>query len=87
MESRPSAGLSPRELEILELLARNFGNRRIARDLGISVHTVKWHIKEVYRKLDAGSRVEAVLIAFRDGILDGQALFTLQDLDGLAQKD
>lgn len=61
--------LSPREHEVLELVASGLPNKAIARTLGISDHTVKFHVSSVLAKLDAGSRTEAVTIASRTGIL------------------
>jgi len=61
--------LSPREREVLELVAAGLPNKAIARSLGISDHTVKFHVSSVLTKLDAGSRTEAVTIATRQGIL------------------
>lgn len=61
--------LSPREREVLELVANGLPNKAIARSLGISDHTVKFHVSSVLTKLDAGSRTEAVTIATRQGIL------------------
>lgn len=61
--------LSPREREVLELVAAGLPNKAIARSLGISDHTVKFHVSSVLTKLDAGSRTEAVTLATRQGIL------------------
>ncbi len=61
--------LSPREREVLALVASGMPNKAIARSLGISDHTVKFHVSSVLTKLDAGSRTEAVTIATRQGIL------------------
>jgi len=61
--------LSPREREVLGLVASGLPNKAIARALGISDHTVKFHVSSVLTKLDAGSRTEAVTIATRQGIL------------------
>lgn len=61
--------LSPREQEVLALVASGLPNKAIARALGISDHTVKFHVSSVLTKLDAGSRTEAVTIATRQGIL------------------
>lgn len=61
--------LSPREREVLGLVAAGLPNKAIARSLGISDHTVKFHVSSVLTKLDAGSRTEAVTIATRQGIL------------------
>jgi len=61
--------LSPREREVLALVASGLPNKAIARTLGISDHTVKFHVSSVLTKLDAASRTEAVTIATRQGIL------------------
>jgi DNA-binding NarL/FixJ family response regulator len=53
--------LSPREREILELLAAGFPNKEIASRLGVSDNTVRWHLRHVYEKLYVRSRTEAVL--------------------------
>lgn len=61
--------LSSRELEIIRLLARGLTNQEIAQRLVISLATVKWHNGNIYGKLDAGNRTEAVAIARRLGLL------------------
>ncbi|MCC6313388.1 MAG: response regulator transcription factor [Thermomicrobiales bacterium] len=61
--------LSPRELEVLRLVADGLPNKAIARELGISEHTVKFHVGSVLGKLGAGSRTEAVTLATRRGLL------------------
>ncbi len=61
--------LSRREREVLGLVAAGLPNKAIARELGISDHTVKFHVSSLLTKLDAGSRTEAVTIATRRGIL------------------
>ena len=53
--------LSPREHEILELLAQGFPNKEIAHRLGVSDGTVRWHLRHVYDKLHVRSRTEAAL--------------------------
>jgi DNA-binding CsgD family transcriptional regulator len=55
-----SLGLSPRECEILELLASGASNKEIARTLGISPNTVKTHAARVYEKLEVEKRMQAV---------------------------
>ena len=57
------AGLTPREEEILGLIAKGFSNKLIARDLDLSVGTVKVHVKHVLRKLRLKTRVEAAVWA------------------------
>ena len=58
----PFSELTPRESEILELMAEGQGNKLIARNLGISDGTVKLHVKAVLRKLGVHSRVEAAVM-------------------------
>lgn len=55
-----SLGLSPRECEILDLLASGQSNKELARTLGISPNTVKTHVARVYEKLEVGKRVAAI---------------------------
>lgn len=64
-----SGPLSPREQEVLQLVAAGLPNKAIARELGISDHTVKFHVSSLLTKLDAGSRTEAVTVATRRGLL------------------
>jgi len=54
-------GLSPREREILELLAEGFANKQIASRIGLTDGTVRWHLRHVYHKLHVRSRTEATL--------------------------
>ena len=64
----PFADLTPRETEILKLLAEGQSNKVIARNLGISDGTVKLHVKAILRKLNIHSRVEAAVIAVEKGL-------------------
>jgi DNA-binding NarL/FixJ family response regulator len=61
--------LTTREREVLELVAAGLPNKAIARELGISEHTAKFHVGSLLAKLGAGSRTEAVTIATRRGLL------------------
>jgi two-component system, NarL family, response regulator YdfI len=61
--------LSPRESEILNLLAAGLGNKEIAWRLKISDHTVKFHVTSIFNKLSASSRAEAVAIGIRRGLI------------------
>lgn len=63
-------GLSPRELEILNLLARGFSNVEIGELISISRLTVGTHVKNIYRKLEVNSRSEAVFEASSRGIMN-----------------
>jgi len=62
--------LTPRELEVLGLLAEGASNKAIARRLGISVHTAKFHVSSLLDKLDATGRTDAVAHAARIGVLE-----------------
>jgi DNA-binding CsgD family transcriptional regulator len=62
--------LSTRELEVLALLAEGASNKEIARRLGISVHTAKFHVGSLLDKLDAVGRTDAVAHAARRGVLN-----------------
>jgi DNA-binding NarL/FixJ family response regulator len=65
----PSGPLTPRELEVLAAMADGASNKMIARRLGISFHTVKFHVAAILAKLDADSRTEAVAEAARRGLV------------------
>ena len=62
--------LTDRELEVLNLVARGLNNREIARDLYISENTVKNHVRNILEKLQLHSRMEAVMYAVREKLLD-----------------
>ena len=61
--------LTPRETEVLQLLADGLTNKAIAQRLGISDHTVKFHVNAILGKLGAQSRTEAVVRATQHGLL------------------
>lgn len=61
--------LTPREEEVLRLLARGLCNKRIARELGIGTGTVKWHLRSLMLKLDATTRTQAVVAAAQHGLV------------------
>ena len=63
------AAFTPRELEVLGLLAEGASNKAIARALGISVHTAKFHVGSLLDKLDAVGRTDAVAQAARLGVI------------------
>ena len=73
-DSRGAAGphgfdLTPRELDVLALLAEGASNKTIAKQLGISVHTAKFHVGSLLDKLDATGRTDAVAHAARRGVI------------------
>jgi DNA-binding NarL/FixJ family response regulator len=61
--------LTPRELEVLRLLARGLENKEIAAELVIAERTVKFHVSSIQGKLGAGNRTEAVVIAAKQGLI------------------
>jgi NarL family two-component system response regulator LiaR len=60
--------LTPRELEVLKLIARGRSNKRIALELGVAEKTVKTHVGHVLAKLDLTDRTQAALYAVREGL-------------------
>lgn len=67
----PSMVLTPKEREVLELLARNLTNKEIASAMAVGEETVKWHLKNLFGKLDAGTRKHVVRRAVLLGLLEG----------------
>jgi len=61
--------LTPRETEVLRMLAEGLANKQIAARLGISDHTVKFHVAAIFTKLGAGTRTEAVMLGARRGLV------------------
>ncbi|MEH2528048.1 MULTISPECIES: response regulator transcription factor [unclassified Bradyrhizobium] len=61
--------LTPRERDVLVLMAEGASNKAIARQLGISVHTAKFHVGSLLDKLDATGRTDAVAHAARRGVI------------------
>jgi two-component system response regulator DegU len=62
--------LTPRELEVLKMMTRGFDNPKIAQELSVTEATVKFHVGNIYAKLAVTSRVEAVLCALRQALVD-----------------
>jgi DNA-binding NarL/FixJ family response regulator len=69
LTAQPSLALTAREREVLTLLAEGASNKVIGRRLGISVHTVKYHVASILEKLDATGRTDAVAHAVRLGLI------------------
>jgi two-component system, NarL family, response regulator YdfI len=61
--------LTPREVEVLTMLAEGLANKAIAKRLQISEHTVKFHVGSIFSKLNASSRTEAVTLGARQGLI------------------
>ena len=68
-EDLPGEALTPRESEVLSLLAGGAGNKEIASRLHISEHTVKFHVSSILGKLGAATRTEAVTRGYREGLI------------------
>ena len=64
----PADSLSPRESEVLRLVAAGESNSQIARRLGVSTHTVERHVANLYRKIGARGRADATAYALRNGL-------------------
>jgi PAS domain S-box-containing protein len=62
--------LTPREVQVLKLLAEGLDVRAVAAALGISLHTARGHVKSLMRKLDARTQLQAVVLALRAGLLE-----------------
>jgi two-component system, NarL family, response regulator YdfI len=67
--AEPRERLTSREIEVLRMLAEGEGNKTVAWKLGISEHTVKFHVASIMSKLHAASRTEAVTIGIRRGLI------------------
>jgi DNA-binding NarL/FixJ family response regulator len=68
-EPEPVEALTTREREVLQLLADGLSNRRVGEELGISEHTVKFHVAAIYGKLGASSRAQLIRRAARRGLI------------------
>jgi LuxR family maltose regulon positive regulatory protein len=69
-DAKAKAPLTPRELEILHLVAAGMSNKRIALTLSITLQTVKWNLKNVFEKLRVSSRYDAMILARRQGLIN-----------------
>ncbi len=69
VEEELSEEITPREIEVLRMLAEGLVNKDIAARLGISEHTVKFHISSILDKLGASTRTEAVILGIRRGLI------------------
>ena len=68
---KPEVELTPRELEVLQLVAYGLSNKEIAQRLSVSARTVNFHLDNVYSKLGVSSRTEAAVLALRQGWVRG----------------
>lgn len=69
LRAAPATALTPKEREVLELAARNLSNKEIGRAMQVGEETVKWHLKNLFNKLDAGTRKQLVQRATLLGLL------------------
>lgn len=65
MTQTASPSLTPREAEVLELIARGLTNRQVGQHLDVTVHAVKFHLASIYRKLGVTNRTAAAGLFFR----------------------
>jgi DNA-binding CsgD family transcriptional regulator len=70
MSAPAHAPLTPREIEVLRLMATSHGNREIAEQLCVGQETVRTHVKRILRKLDQPDRTQAVVAALRSGLIE-----------------
>jgi DNA-binding NarL/FixJ family response regulator len=68
-ERPPQSDLSPREVEVLELIAQGLSNKEIGKALGIAEATVKWHVSIILSRLNVADRTEALVAALQRGIM------------------
>jgi len=66
----PTAALTPRETEILQIIGKGLSNRETAEVLGVSRATVRTHLEHIYEKLEVTNRVEAVAEGIRQGLIE-----------------
>jgi two-component system nitrate/nitrite response regulator NarL len=69
LAAEPRPLLTPRELEVLGRLGEGLSNKEVARRLGISAHTVKFHLEAIFEKLGATTRADAVARGLRGGLI------------------
>jgi LuxR family maltose regulon positive regulatory protein len=70
LRATPSTALTPKEREVLVLLARNLSNKEIGLAMQVGEETIKWHMKNLFAKLDAGTRKQVVSRARILGLLE-----------------
>jgi DNA-binding NarL/FixJ family response regulator len=68
-ERPPHSDLSPREMDVLKLIAKGLSNKEIGQSLGIAEATVKWHVSIILGRLNVADRTEALVAAVQRGIM------------------
>ena len=66
----PTGGLTPRQTEVLRMASRDLSNKQIARELHLSVFTVKNHFHSILEKLNVSDRTQAAIFAVRNGLVE-----------------
>ena len=61
--------LTDRESDVLRLVAKGYSNKAVARELGITISTVKTHLRNIFRKLDVEDRAQVIIKAIKEGII------------------
>ena len=69
LNRQPLEELTPREMDVLRLVAQGLSNRRIAERLAINERTVKYHVSTILAKLEVGNRTEAAMYAIEHGLI------------------
>jgi DNA-binding NarL/FixJ family response regulator len=72
-EQTPEAALTAREMQVLSLVSQGLSNQQVAHKLNLSVRTIEAHLTHIYNKLGVGSRIEAALLAQREGWFDSES--------------
>jgi DNA-binding NarL/FixJ family response regulator len=72
-DSAGAAGLTKREIAMLKALARGLSNQAIGKEMWVTEQTVKFHLRNIYRKLGVGSRTEAARFAYEHGLVESSA--------------
>lgn len=85
--TQPIEGLSEREADVLQLMAKGYNNRQIGQTLWIAEATVKSHVSHILRKLGVADRTQAVLAAVRAGLVDLRESDAAGPGDGTARPD
>jgi DNA-binding NarL/FixJ family response regulator len=67
---RVGAQFTARELDVLNLLAKGLDTSEMSKRLGIAPHTVEWHVRHVIEKLEVHSKLQAVIVAARIGLIE-----------------
>ncbi len=63
-------GLTKRQIEVMNLVKHGYANKQIVRELGITIDTVKRHIADIIRRIQANDRAHAVYLCMKRGIID-----------------